>query len=144
MLLRLLEKLWSPLKRRASADQSPPLPLHEDSMSGKIFRRVDSEDPSDWDSKLKDEANEDMKEIQFDANKHTVASDGTFMRDVLDKLMDKVKDEAVSMLGDLVSAKKIVEFRVSPIGAVVTQDYKPGRVSITVDASGKVVDAQHG
>jgi hypothetical protein len=114
-------------------------------MSGKVFRRIDSQNPADWDSKIiKDEAKSDMKEIQFDPSKHVVATPDFSMRDTLDGLMDKMKDDAVELLTKLVNDKKIAEFRVAPIGATVMQDYKPGRISLTIDATGKVVDAQQG
>ena len=135
------------LKKGVSRGEPPTLSLEEVSVpvkTEKIFRRIDSEDPSDWDSKIKDDAMKEMKEIKFDPAKHIVASNNNSIRDVLDQLMDKMKDEAVELLNNFVREKKIAEFRVAPIGAVVTQDFKAGRVSITIDASGKVVDAQQG
>jgi hypothetical protein len=114
-------------------------------MSEPVFRRIDSQDSISGDSKIiKDEAKVNMKEIQFDPSKHIVASQDFSMREVIDSVVDKMKDEAIQLLDKLVSEKKIAEFRIAPIGATVTQDYKPGRISLTVDASGKVVDAQQG
>ena len=112
----------------------------EDSM----FKRIDAEQVSDTDVKFTDEVGSKMKEIVFDAEKHIVATKDFTMRDVLDALMDKQKVDALEELNKLVSEKKISDFRVSPIGVVVTQDYRPSRISITVDATGKVVDAQQG
>lgn len=144
MLSKLFARLLALLKKRPSIPPPPPLLSEEDYMSNGVFRRVDSENPSDWDSKIKDEAGTDMKEIVFDPSKHIVAAEKFSMREVLDGLMDKMKDDAVALLSKLVEDKKIAEFRVAPIGAVVTQEYKPARISVTIDATGKVVDAQQG
>jgi hypothetical protein len=106
-----------------------------------MFKRVDT---NVQEPEVKEEMKSEMKEIVYDAAKHMVVGKNFSMRDTLDGLMGKLKDEVVDSLKKLVADNQITEYRVAPIGSVVTQDYKPSRISVFIDADGKVIDAQQG
>jgi vacuolar-type H+-ATPase subunit E/Vma4 len=110
-----------------------------------MFKRINSETSTEQESSIiKDEANKGMKEIIFDADKHAVKSTNSTVRDMIRNLLDKSKQEAKELLEKMVADKQISEFRLAPIGAALTQDYRPDRVSVTFDATGKVVEAELG
>ena len=109
-----------------------------------MFKRSNNEDDQKDTQGVVNVATSEMKEVKYDPSKHVVSDNSFKMKTVLDSLMGKMKSEAQALLDSLVSDKKISEYRIAPIGVVVTQDYKPSRVSIMLDADGKVIDAQQG
>lgn len=129
------------LRSQLKKDASIPSANKIRSVEVFMFKRV-GEEASD--AKVVDEMKMDMKEIVYDKAKHAVMGNTFSMRDTLDSLVGKLKDEVTEALKKLVSDNQITEYRVAPLGAVVTQDYKPSRISVFLDADGKVIDAQQG
>jgi hypothetical protein len=116
-------------------------------MAKKIKRVDDSiqeEVASQEEAKAGKVEHREMREIKFDPTKHFISPKDSDTADIIDPLLSMLKDEAASFLTKLVSDKKISEFRIAPIGASTTDDFKPGRVSALVDATGKIVSASFG
>ncbi len=81
----------------------------------------------------------EMKEIQFDEKKHFV---GGTTEKVTERFLDLLRSEAQALAEKLVAESVIKTFRIVPIGAALTMDSVRGRLTLTTDASGKVVSAE--
>ncbi len=80
----------------------------------------------------------EMKEVQFDATKHFV---GQAPERVSERFLDLLRSEAEALAKDLVTQGLIKTFRLVPIGAALTTDAVRGRLTLALDATGKVVSA---
>jgi hypothetical protein len=111
----------------------------------KTMARISEEisDPEVSSEPLIDDAKIEMKEVLFDATKFLVAKASNLSAEA-QSLIDKMKGEAEELLKKLSADKKISEFRIAPIGATLTQDYKADRITALTDHTGKVVDAYQG
>lgn len=82
-----------------------------------MIKRVDKKSE---DAVVTDQAQKKMKEIVYDEQKHTVVDAKFNFKEVLDSFLEKTRAEAEALLKQLVSEKKISEFRLNPIGVAVT------------------------
>ncbi len=80
----------------------------------------------------------EMKEIQFDETKHFVQKEAPR---VAERFLDMLRAEAAALAQQLISEGIIKTVRLIPIGAAVTMDSVPGRLTLSLDSSGKVVSA---
>lgn len=82
--------------------------------------------------------NDEMEEIEFDPSK-SVFKRGELSP--LDFLVGKVKDEAESLVSEMVAGGKAGTVRAMPLGNVATGDHVDNRVNLLLDAAGVVVEA---
>ena len=88
--------------------------------------------------------NPEIPQVKFSEDRMVILKSDTTLSDSIRNLLGKVKGEAQEVLGQLKTEKKISEFRFMPLGAVTAMDYKPNRVTLTVDTKGFVVSADLG